>query len=47
MVLCKTRQEMRWVMIGVKCAKDLCLWRQNIYIVVSENRVNARRKWSH
>ena len=46
-MLCKTRQEIRWIMIGIIRAKNLCFWKQNVYIVVSENIVTARRKWSH
>jgi len=36
-----------WIMFGAKRANNLCLWRQNVLIVVSENIVTARKKWSH
>jgi len=35
---------MRWIMIGVKRVKNLCLWRQSVYIAVTENIVTSRRK---
>jgi hypothetical protein len=35
---------MRWIMIGVERAQNLCLWRQNAYIAVIDNIVSARRK---
>jgi len=31
-------------MIGVKRVKNLCLWRQSVYIAVTENIVTSRRK---